>query len=270
MHFANYTSENICRALGLGGFANDWQLAGADKCIRVLLKPSFRREVCISLLCKAEKVSVSVVAALSQIWLQDWPVPHLTQVEQEEGILPEAQFARLSSLLELAAEPSQAPRVVVIMDGMQADTVLRADREGKLNLHQNVGSDVRYDSFEAEVIKLSHGAIGSPSVRNALADAGNYAGLRIPLDNLPPSKDVVRTMVFWWPRGGSSVARSASQRARSLIPSFGRLAGTFVAPDGPRRISLLIGAGPGWQLTVAVVVAADCAWQSRCQHSRRR
>ena len=192
---ANYTSEKICRALGLGGFANDWQLAEADECIRVLLTPSFHREVCISVLCKAGKLSVSVVAAVSQIWLQDWPVPQLTPVEQETGLFSASQFTRLSSLLNLAAEPHQAARFVVI-DGMQAHTVLRANREGKLNLHQNVAGDARYGSFVAETIEHAHSVIGSPGIRNALADAGRYVGLRIPLEVVPPAKGVVHTLVL--------------------------------------------------------------------------
>lgn len=192
---ANYTSENICRALGLGGFANDWQLAAADQCIRVLLKPSFHREVCISILRKAGEVSVSVVASVSQIWLQDWPVPQLTQVEEDAGILSELQFTRLSSLLNIAAEPKQAQRFVVI-DGMPVHTVLRANREGKLNLDQNVACDASYGSFVAEVIKQTHSAIDSPGIRNALADAATYVGVRIPFDALPPPKDIVRTIVL--------------------------------------------------------------------------
>lgn len=192
---ANYTSENICRALGLGGFANDWQLAEADECIRVLLKPSFHREVCISMLRKAGAVSVSVVAAVSQIWLQDWPVPQLTKAEQGAGALSELEFIRLSSLLNKSAEPKLSPRFVVI-DGMPAHTVLRADREGKLNLDQNVGGDASYRSFVAEVIEQAYGAVDSPSIRNALADAGSYAGLRIPVVELTPAKEFVRTLVL--------------------------------------------------------------------------
>lgn len=195
---ANYTSENICRALGLGGFANDWQLAEADECIRVLLKPSFDREVCISVLFKAGTVSISVVAAASQIWLQDWPMPQLTQVEHEAGILTELQFSLLSSLLNSAAAPTQASRFIVI-DGMQAHTVLRAGREGKLNLDQNVARDASYGSFVSKTIELTHSAISGPSIRNALANAGRYAGLRIPLEIVPPAKDVVRTLVLGMP-----------------------------------------------------------------------
>ncbi|MTW11607.1 hypothetical protein GM658_13460 [Pseudoduganella eburnea] len=192
---ANYTSENICRALGLGGFANDWQLAGADECIRVLLKPSFHREICISVLCIAGTVSVSVVAAVSQIWLQDWPLPQLTQVEQEAGILPDLQFARLSSLLDLAAEPPQTPRFVVI-DGMTAHSIHRKNRSGKVNVDQNVASDEKYKSFVAEVIKQTHSATGHPGIRNALADAGRYVGLQIPVEAVPPAKEIVRTIVL--------------------------------------------------------------------------
>ena len=195
---ANYTSENICRALGLGGFANDWQLAQSDECIRVLLKPSFHREVCISVLSKEGKVSVVVIAALSQIWLQDWPMPQSTKVEQDAGILSAVQFSRLFSLLSSAAEPKQQAGFV-ILDGMPAHAVLRADREGKFNIDKNVGCDASYKSFIAEVIAQAHSAIGSPSIRNALADAGNYAGLRIPSEVTPPAKDAVRTLVLGEP-----------------------------------------------------------------------
>ena len=195
---ANYTSENICGALGLDGFANDWQLAQSDECIRVLLKPSFHREICISVLSKEKKVSVVVIAALSQIWLQDWPVPQLTKVEQDAGSLSEFQFARLSSLLNAAAAPKQPARFV-ILDGMPAYAVLRADREGKLNIDKNVSGDASYKSFIAEAITQAHSATGSPSIRNALADAGSYAGLRIPSEVIPPAKDAVRTLVLGEP-----------------------------------------------------------------------
>lgn len=124
MHLANYTSENICRALGLGGFANDWQLAEAEECIRVLLTPSFHREVCISVLRQGGKVSLSVV------------------------------------------------------------------------LNQNVGCDESYQSFVAEAIRLSHRAIANPRIRNALADSGTYAGLRLPIEAEPPAKEFVRTLVL--------------------------------------------------------------------------
>ena len=195
MQSANYTSENICRALGFGGFANDWQLAKADQCIRVLLKPSFDREVCISVLCNAGTVSLCVAAAVSQIWLQDWPVPQLTPVEQEAGMLSEWQWTRFLSLLTLAAEPTQASRVVVI-DGMQAHSVLRAGGMGKLNLDQNVGGNANYGAFVAEVIAQAHSVLVGPSIRNALADVGRYVGLRIPPEVVPPAKDVVHTLVL--------------------------------------------------------------------------
>ena len=195
MQSANYTSENICRALGLGGFANDWQLAKADQCIRVLLKPSFDREVCISILCNAGTVSLCVVAALSQIWLQDWPVPQLTQMEQEVGMLSEQQYTRFLSLLNLAAVPTQATHVVVL-DGMQAHSVLRAGGKGVSNLDQNVGGNASYGAFVAEVIEQAHSVLAGPSIRNALADAGRYVGLRIPLEVVPPTKDVVHTLVL--------------------------------------------------------------------------
>jgi hypothetical protein len=192
---SNYTAENICRALGLGGFANDLELAEADQCIRILLVPSFHREVCISVLRKADKVWVSVVAALTQIWLQDWPFPRSTPVEHDSSVLAGTEFVALSSSMHAAVESKPARRFVML-DGMRAYAVLRADRQGKLYLDQHVSADARYTSFVAEAITLAHRAIASPGVRNALSDAGSYAGLQIPIESTPPAKDIVRTLVL--------------------------------------------------------------------------
>lgn len=208
---ANYTAENICRALGLGSFANDLQLAAADEAIRVLLVPSFHREVCISLLRQANTVRVSVVAARTQIWLQDWPVPQSTPVDQESMPCSGLAFAELSSSLCAAAESRQSQRYV-ILDGMRAHTVLRADRQGKYHLDQHVSANPLYTAFIAEAITLAHRTVTGPGIRNALADAGSYVGLRMPTEPTPPTKDLVRTMVLGSPDETGALLDALRQR----------------------------------------------------------
>lgn len=63
MQSANYTSDNIARALGLAGFANDDEVEPATQAIRLLFAPSFHAEVCITMLESAGIAKVSVVAA---------------------------------------------------------------------------------------------------------------------------------------------------------------------------------------------------------------
>lgn len=208
---ANYTSENICHAIGLDGFANDWQLAGAEQAIRALLTPSFHREVCISFLCKGAQASVSVVAADSQIWAQDWPVPLATPHERQDGILSKEVFLALKELLLAAAKPKTAPGFVVI-DGMQAHSVLRCEREGKVNLSQNVSYDSTYGAFVAKAISVARDAIESPNLRNALRDAGTYVGLVLPKEHVPAKKPMVRTIVLGTDEEASQLLESLKKQ----------------------------------------------------------
>lgn len=67
-----YTSENICRALGLDGFADDPLLSQARQAVRLLL-PSFHNEACLSFVRTDEDISLSIVAAQSRVWQEDGP-----------------------------------------------------------------------------------------------------------------------------------------------------------------------------------------------------
>jgi len=196
MQNANYTSENICRALGLGGFANDSHLAKASQAIRLLLTPSFSPEACITL-CRADnEITASVVAARSQIWQQVWPAPKPTAVDSAIGQISAAVFERLASLLDMAAQPGASPRITVVLDGMRAHSVLRNGGEGRINISENASREGPYATFVAQTISETWHVIDNLFAKNALREAGSYVGLSLPEQDTPPTKTTINTVVL--------------------------------------------------------------------------
>lgn len=194
MQSANYTSENIARALGLTGFANDEELGPASKAIRVLLMPSFHAEVCITLISTPQSVTLSVVAAKEQIWHQVWPSPKLAETISAAGEVSNVDFVSHEELFRSASIARSES--VVALDGMRAHAVLRMNRQCCLEVDENVARSSRYAEFVAAVVGASWRSVSDARVRNALGAAGSYVGLALPEEALPPAKPVIRTVVF--------------------------------------------------------------------------
>jgi hypothetical protein len=195
MQTENYTSENICRSLGMDGFANDRHLAKADEAVRLLLKPSFHPEVCVSFIRNGYDVSLYVEAARTQIWHQNWPTPQPTQKNTATGLCSLDDFETLVDMLCRAANPHASPRFCVI-DGMLAHSILRREREGLVNINANAAYESHYTTFIAKAIGIAWYGVSVPIVRNALRLAGGYVKVDLPEENIPPSKPVVRTVVL--------------------------------------------------------------------------
>jgi hypothetical protein len=192
---ANYTSGKICRALGLGGFADDAPLADAAAAIRLLLTPSFHPEVCISFLRCAGAPRVQVVAAVAQVWRQTGVAPRRTAVEAAEGTIDDASFDDLAGLLADAACCRDAKWV--ILDGMGVHSLLLSGGETRVDLARNAGEVEAYAAFVLKAIDAAwRSVVDAPAVRNALRDAGAYVGLDLPAQEVPPAKPSVRVAVL--------------------------------------------------------------------------
>ncbi|MGL4422165.1 MAG: hypothetical protein ACRCZF_15965, partial [Gemmataceae bacterium] len=85
---SNYTADAICRSMGLDGFE-----PASTPCIRVLLKPSFHPEVCITLgdATDAPGALLSVVALTERLWPQ--LIPRRLFDLREDVCLPPEMFA---------------------------------------------------------------------------------------------------------------------------------------------------------------------------------
>ena len=194
MQGPNYTSRNIARAMGLGGFADDAPPAQARDDLRLLLTPSFHAEVCMSFIRGPACATVAVVVARSQIWRQAWPAPQPCGVHAARGEIEPAAYERLCAAFDAALPPM--PGRVVVLDGMGVHTVRRALAGDPTALEKNVGADGRYAAFVAAAIQAAWDRIEDPVVGNALRDAGDYAGLRLPERDVPPVKPRLRMMVL--------------------------------------------------------------------------
>src|SRR5689334_6957557 len=67
MHFVEYTPENICKALGLPAFVPEVEEGWAA---RILLKPSFHVEVCITFVVTGDVSRVEIRVPSKQVGLQ--------------------------------------------------------------------------------------------------------------------------------------------------------------------------------------------------------
>lgn len=194
MHFTNYTADNVARALGLGGFANDMQLAQTGQAIRILLLPSFHAELCLTLVKTADAHALSIVTAREQIWQQVWPSPRETPIYAADNPVSQEAFEGLvASLRQVALAQSQER---VILDGMSAYAVLRADRELEIQINENVSQRSAYGAFVAATLHLAWHSVADPQVRNAVRDAASYVGLTLPEEPVPQQKPTIRTVVL--------------------------------------------------------------------------
>jgi len=173
MNLADYTPETICRAIGLPSFDSDAALADARLALRLLLRPSFDPEVCITILAGDETCTASVVAAKSMVWLLDRP--GVVKSDREVFTLPEESVRVLVAGFEqcLAAPP----RSGIQIDGMSFDTLLR--RSGTAERISGHVAFAAHASFVAGVIEMVWKGLLNIECKNALARAASYTGLEI-------------------------------------------------------------------------------------------
>lgn len=195
MQTANYTSENICHAMGMDGFANDSHLAKAEESIRILLMPSFAPEVCITFAKFEAVVTVRVETPREQIWRQDWPTPQKTLTDVATGTSSAVEYDRLLQLFECANNPPLGLRVV-ILDGMPSHCIHRKAGERVFDIQKNPSTEGPLGAFIGAVIAAGWEAISDPWVRNALREAGAYVGIQLERQEVPTDKPLVRTMIL--------------------------------------------------------------------------
>ena len=194
MFSANYTASNICRAMGLGGFANDQSLSQTETAIRLLLKPSFHPELCITLVPTDFGVEVSTLLATSMIWHQSWPTPQSVATVASTGRAHREQFELLRRMLVATADAM--PVRVVISDGMSVHVVLRENRAKACEIEANVGCSPVLEALVAQVILTAWQAADIPAVRNGLSDAGEYVGLLLDKEEIAHLKPVIHTIIL--------------------------------------------------------------------------
>lgn len=183
-----YTSENICRAMGMDGFADDPLLSQARQAVRLLLLPSFHNEACLSFVRTEEEISLSIVAAQSRVWQEDGHASRKVPAREATGRVSPEDFEEIVRLLEIAAQPVPPPRFAVL-DGMPVHSLLWSDGKVEASIRENVAYRESYLRLVAQAITTAWNAIGDPAVRNVLRDAGEYVDVDFPEQAVPPPRD---------------------------------------------------------------------------------
>jgi len=182
--YANYNSENICRAMGMGGFANDWPMVGAEYALRILFKASFSPELCLTFIQKEGSVKVNLVAAQALVWQQDSDVPKSTPVIQSQANIDQDHFTQLLDMLMLAECALKKPESITINDGIIVHTVLRGAGYGLINIGDSMANHQAYSSFYHAALDLA---------RSSMKDLNAQLAFR---HFASPNKWVCRTLVL--------------------------------------------------------------------------
>lgn len=191
--FEQYTADAICQSMGIGPFI-DPSWCRDVRVIRLLLKPSFDPEVCLTITEAGGVVSLTTSVLAEMLWRQDYPCRLPTYNDHTELSL--AQFTCLAHHHHQAMTDSAAQRSVCI-DGIGMHCVwTTAHGYDQLQSHI-VRKALR--TFVAAMIDQAWLASTNLYLRNGLAECARYIGVEYPLDPIPPKPTQIRLAVFGAP-----------------------------------------------------------------------
>ncbi len=186
-----YTPDAICESMGIGPFIDPtWR--SASKILRLLLKPSFYPEVCITMVAREDSAKLTVVALSETFWHQVQPCP-------VPGYLESAQIDN-SDIVQLieAYEPldNHDPQSISL-DGMGMNLAWTSSK-GVRQLESHVSGN-ELDTFVLDVIDFVWRTSEHPGVRNGLAHCARFVGRDYPFDPEPPTPKIFRIGVLGSP-----------------------------------------------------------------------
>jgi hypothetical protein len=195
MNTADYTTDSICRSLGLPGFEAGPLLRDADAALRLLLQPSFHPEVCVTFSIVPGRETIDVCAARRMIW----HLPHPTLVSTDSQQC-EVRLGELSALLlQFASSTTGFAGPGIMIDGMPVDAVQFQAGSPVHRVKHNVAASSPFGTFVARALDLAWNSISNAHCKNAIASAAEYANLDLPRTEEPERKPVVKTMVLGSP-----------------------------------------------------------------------
>src|SRR6478752_6232784 len=104
MRLENYTSELICKAVGLKGFVEDAWRVGEAPNIRVVLTPSFHPEIVITLNGTDALWRLNVLSAKEQVWHLEMTRP--VGVFDGEALISAEAFSEVKEAFHAAYKES--------------------------------------------------------------------------------------------------------------------------------------------------------------------
>lgn len=190
MRLDQYTADAICHSMGIGPFIDPaWN--SKVLAIRLLLKPSFDPEVCITVVRSDGIDRLTVVALTEMLWRRDCPCQLPT--EQETGTIDRNTFTKLCAAHHDAVSQAKGDRIVCV-DGLGMNCAW-ATRSVTNQLESHVvGESLR--SFVLTMVDAARNVCCHAGARNALRRCSRYIGCEYPIEPEPAKPPLLRIGVL--------------------------------------------------------------------------
>ncbi|MBE7464846.1 MAG: hypothetical protein HS116_15330 [Planctomycetes bacterium] len=181
-----YSSDFICKNLGLGCFDNTEEARIARFYVRMLFKPSWHPESCVTISTQNDQTILRYAYFEGEsLWHSKGIRTPLAFTEQH--ILPSSP---IDGLLSITAEASSHAVDVsrgVTLDGMGCCFLWKHHSQVMQN-ETNVGSPGFWRDWACAVLQVCWDAVQNPHAKQVVAATASYVGLEFNPATLPPVK----------------------------------------------------------------------------------
>ena len=190
MQLKHYTADAICHSMCIGPLVDpSWE--SGTLAIRLLLKPSFHPEACITIVRRENAASLDVTVLTEMLWQHDYPCR--LPAHHDHCHLTMTQFTRLAYYHHEAATDLNAGRTVCV-DGMGINCVWKSGNTCDQFQSNVVDQSLRL--FVAQMIDHAWHNSTNAGVRNGLAQCARYLGAEYPADSVASEPTLFRLGVF--------------------------------------------------------------------------
>lgn len=206
MQSAHYTADAICRSMGLDAFE-----PLGPSCVRVLLKPSFHPEVCVTVAGVPDggPGELSVVALTGMLWRQ--PVLRRLPELREAVSVPADVLAEAEAGFAAAFADRDRDGRRVCVDGLAVECC-RVDGGRVERFAEPVFHDTAVSEFVGRLLWRAWVACRVPGVRNALAECARYLGAEYPPQSDPERPPARRLLVLGTPEARAEYLAALRRR----------------------------------------------------------
>lgn len=175
--------------MGIPRFADEQDLPEGHLALRVVLKPPFSPEVCITVVSSSTGARVSAVTLYEAVHRQ--PQACTLQRELEYFDIDSDKIKNIFDHLKAVLDQiDQKDYLVTITDGMSFEVAWR-QRDKIQQIGKNNFSGGSIYKFERFLIEICLNNVTNPLLRHNLAECGHYVGMERP-DTKPPKPPLHR------------------------------------------------------------------------------
>jgi hypothetical protein len=207
MHPDQYTAENVAAAMGVsfdpGPIDSGWLT-------RIVLKPSFHPELCITVVRTDDSARAVVHVLIQQLWL--CPTPYRFGPCSKNSSTIDVTIAQ--DLFEHVVERTKRPERSVVIDGMPYDAIVRTPTQ-VVRCNGNASAEPLVRDALKELFPVLHQKMKTACVRNALARAAAYVRCQLEVVSSLPQAPSVDMAVLGDPEDRLALLTALARKNRT-------------------------------------------------------